>query len=135
MLYRLFADVVVLCHLGFIVFVLAGGLLVLRWKRLAWAHVPSITWGMSTEFFGLWCPLTPLENWLRESSGGARYEVGFIEHYIMPIVYPEGLTREMQIAMGSLALLVNGLIYGILCRKVLRARARNSSGAKDQGTR
>ena len=122
MLYGLLADSVVLFHLVFILFVLFGGLLVLKWRRVAWVHVPASVWGVLNELLGWWCPLTPLENWLRENSGRPGYETGFIEHYILPIVYPDQLTREIQIVLGGLVLLINGLIYGVLLRRVLRAR-------------
>jgi len=128
MLYRLLADFVVLFHFVFIVFVLVGGLLACRWKRLAWVHLPSTVWGVLNEVFGLWCPLTPLENWLRETGGGARYQAGFIEHYIMPIVYPAGLTREIQIVMGSVVVVLNGVIYGVLFRRALRRGGRRAGG-------
>ncbi len=127
MLYRFLADVVVCAHLAFIVFVLAGALLALKWRRVAWVHIPSAVWGMSTEFFGLWCPLTPLENWLRLNGGGARYEASFIEHYIMPIVYPAELTRGLQIAFGGAALVANAALYWIVSRRAA-SKARNENG-------
>ena len=122
MFYRLLADFVVLFHFVFILFVLSGGLLVLRWRRLAWVHAPSSAWGISTELFGWWCPLTPLENWLRENSGRSGYDTGFIEHYIMPFVYPTGLTREVQLFLGGAVLLINGVIYGVLVHQVFQER-------------
>ena len=122
MFYRLLADFVVLFHFVFILFVLSGGLLVLRWRRLAWVHAPSSAWGISTELFGWWCPLTPLENWLRENSGRSGYDTGFIEHYIMPIVYPTGLTREVQLFLGGAVLLINGVIYGVLVHRFFQER-------------
>jgi hypothetical protein len=127
MLYRFLADVVVCAHLAFIVFVLAGALLALRWRKVAWVHVPSAAWGMSTEFFGLWCPLTPLENWLRLSGGGAAYDAGFIEHYIMPIVYPAHLTRGFQILFGSVALAANAALYWFVSRRAT-SKERNENG-------
>ncbi len=122
MLYKLLANFVVVFHLVFILFVLFGGLLVLKWRRLAWIHAPASAWGMSTELFGWWCPLTPLENWLRENGGRAGYDTGFIEHYIMPVVYPPGLTREVQIVLGGAVLLINGVIYGVLARQEFERR-------------
>jgi hypothetical protein len=112
---RLLADFVVVFHFLFIVFVVAGGLLVLRWPRVALVHVPSALWGLSTEFFGWWCPLTPLENWLRLRGGGTGYDVGFIEHYLLPVIYPANLTREVQIVMGSVVLALNLAIYFVVC--------------------
>jgi hypothetical protein len=133
MLYRLFADIVVCLHLAFIVFVVTGALLALKWRRIAWVHIPSAVWGMLTEFFGLWCPLTPMENWLRLNGGGARYEASFIEHYIMPIIYPTELTRGLQIAFGALVLVINGAVYWTLGRRWLGRRDR-CDGATRSGT-
>jgi hypothetical protein len=84
--------------------------------------VPSFVWGASTELFGWWCPLTPLENWLRGESGRAGYETGFIEHYIMPIVYPVDLTRETQMVLGGAVLLLNGVIYGVIIARAFGKR-------------
>jgi hypothetical protein len=128
MLYRLLADGVLVIHLVFIVFVVSGGLLLLKWRRLAWVHAPSMTWGVLNEFFGWWCPLTPLENWLRVMGGAAGYSGGFIEHYVMPVVYPADLTRGLQIAFATVVVMINGLIYGILCRKLLKAGKLSPSG-------
>jgi hypothetical protein len=105
------ADAVVLVHLGFVVSVVAGGLLVLRWGRLAWVHLPVALWGAGISLGGGLCPLTPLENWLREQGGGARYAGGFIEHYMLPVLYPVALTREVQIAAGVFVLALNALLY------------------------
>ena len=123
MITRFFADVIVLVHLAFILFVAAGGLLVLRWPRLAWVHVPAVAWGALIELAGWICPLTPLENWLRASAGDAAYAGGFIDRYIMPIVYPAGLTRGMQLALGTAVIAVNLVVYGSL---VLRRKRMSS---------
>lgn len=127
MLNRMLADFVVLVHLAFILFVLFGGLLVLKWKRLAWAHLPALVWGASIEFIGWWCPLTPLENALRRGGGGTTYHSGFIEHYVLPIIYPPGLTREVQIVLGTLVLLVNAAVYGWLWRRGRTAGSNRTS--------
>lgn len=100
MSYRLLADAVLLLHLAFILFVVGGGLFLGRWPRLPWLHVPAVAWGVTIELCGCICPLTPLENRLRLLGGEAGYPGGFVEHYLWPIVYPEGLTREWQIALG-----------------------------------
>jgi uncharacterized protein DUF2784 len=105
------ADTVVLVHLAFVMFVIAGGVLVLRWPRLAWAHVPAALWGAAIALGGWICPLTPLENWLRVRGGGAPYATGFIEHHVMPVLYPVALTREVQVAAGILVLALNALLY------------------------
>ena len=121
---RFAADVVVLVHLAFILFVAAGGLLVLRWPRLAWMHVPAIIWGALIEFAGWICPLTPLENRLRAAAGEAAYSGGFIDRYIMPIVYPAGLTRGMQLALGVAVIAVNLVIYGRLALRIYQRVSR-----------
>jgi hypothetical protein len=114
MLAALAADGVVVLHFAFILFVVAGGLLVLRWPRLAWLHLPVVAWGAGVEFVGWICPLTPLENRLRRAAGEAGYAQGFIEHYLLPLIYPAGLAREIQIALGLFVLGVNALGYGYL---------------------
>lgn len=111
MLYRVLADLVVLAHLAFIVFALLGGMLALHWRWMPWAHLPAALWGALVEFFGWFCPLTPLENSLRLASGTAGYSGGFIEHYIIPIIYPAELTREVQVFLGLAVLAVNLAIY------------------------
>ncbi|MFT3850926.1 MAG: DUF2784 domain-containing protein [Propionivibrio sp.] len=100
MIARVLADAVLLMHLAFIVFVVAGGLFLRRWPRLPWLHLPAVLWGVSIELSGGICPLTPLENDLRRLGGEAGYAGGFVDHYLLPIVYPRGLTREWQIALG-----------------------------------
>jgi hypothetical protein len=118
MFYRLMADFIVLVHFGFVLFVIFGGLLVLKWRRLIWIHLPCVLWSVLNEFFGWLCPLTPLENWLREAEDGAGYQTSFVEHYIVPILYPEALTREIQIILGLTVVAVNMGIYGWLwCRR------------------
>lgn len=111
MIYGWLADAVLLAHLGFIVFVVLGGLLAGRRPWLAWLHVPAALWGMATEFFGMVCPLTPLENRLRRLAGEAGYPGGFIEHYLTAAIYPQELTREHQFWLGAFALLVNLAVY------------------------
>ena len=114
MVARLLADTVVLLHLGFIVFVAFGGFLAFRWPKAAWLHVPAVVWGALVELAGRICPLTPLENRLRLAAGEDAYAGGFIERYIMPIVYPSGLTRELQIALGLVVIVGNLAVYGWL---------------------
>jgi len=111
MTYRVLAETVVLAHFVFVLFVIVGGLLVLRWPRVAWAHVPAAAWGVLVEWSGWVCPLTPLEDWLRVKAGGVSYEGGFIAHSLMPVLYPVGLTRERQPVLGVVVVVVNGLIY------------------------
>ena len=121
MVFRLLADLTVLIHLGFVAFVVLGGLLVVRWPLLAWLHLPAAAWGAWVELAGWVCPLTPLENWLRTQGGGNAYTGGFIEFYLMPLLYPASLSREVQYALGAVVLLVNAVIYAAVLRR--RARA------------
>lgn len=114
MIYRALADLVLVIHLAFVLFVVLGGLLVLRRPRLAFIHIPAAIWGILIEYSGWICPLTPLENSFRRSGGEAGYSGGFIEHYIEPALYPAGLTRGAQIVLGSLALVVNLTAYGLV---------------------
>ena len=112
MIYRLTADFVVLIHLAFILFAAFGGLLVLKYHRCSLIHIPALVWAVLISFAGWVCPLTPLENWLRERGGLLGYETSFIEHYILPVIYPGELTRSMQIFFGLLVLVINLVIYG-----------------------
>ena len=122
MLYRLLAELVLLVHLGFIVFVVAGALLVLRWPRLAWLHLPAAAWGALIEFSGWECPLTPLENWLRSRGGEAGYAGGFIEHYLVSLIYPGALTRGMQFLLGGAVVLLNVGLYAVVIRRARRGQ-------------
>ncbi|WP_122864342.1 DUF2784 domain-containing protein [Pseudomonas viridiflava] len=114
MIFRLAADAVVTFHLLFILFVLLGGLLVLRWPWAALLHLPAMTWGAAVEFLHLYCPLTPLENALRSRAGDQGYDGGFIEHYLIPLIYPVGLTPQIQLWLGGIVLLINASVYGAL---------------------
>ena len=105
------ADLVVALHFAFVLFVGLGGLLVLRWRRVAWRHVPAAVWGVWIEFSGRICPLTPLENQYRRLGGEAGYSGGFIEHYILPMLYPHGLTRTMQVVLGVAVAAFNVWLY------------------------
>lgn len=113
MLYRLAADALVLLHLGFILFVVGGGFLAWRWRKLVWIHVPVAMWGALIEFAGWVCPLTPWENDLRRMAGGVGYEGGFIEHYLVPVLYPPGLTVGTQIVLGVFVVVINGFAYAV----------------------
>jgi hypothetical protein len=120
--YRLLADLVLVVHLAFVMFVVLGGLLVLRWPRVAWVHVPVALYGAVIEFVGFICPLTPLEIWLRRLGGQAGYEGGFIEHYVTAAIYPTGLTREIQLALGLGVLVLNAIVYAMVWRRRKRSR-------------
>jgi Protein of Unknown function (DUF2784) len=117
MLNLMLADLLVAIHFGFILFVIFGGVLVIRRRILIWLHIPAAIWGALIEFVGWICPLTYWENDLRAASGGG-YASGFIEHYIIPILYPSGLTREIQFSLGIIVILINLLVYRKLFAKV-----------------
>jgi hypothetical protein len=117
------ADLLVVLHLVFIVFVITGGFLALKWRRLIWAHMPCALWGATIEFTGWICPLTPLENRLRRAAGAQGYEGGFIDHYIVPVVYPAGLTHDLQIWLGVGVVVLNAVAYTLVWRR-WRRRAR-----------
>jgi hypothetical protein len=114
------ADFVVGFHLGFVLFVVLGGLLVLRWPWVAWLHLPAAVWGALIEFAGWVCPLTPLENRLRRATGTAEYAGGFVEHYLLPVLYPVGLTRGAQYLLGACVVVVNAAVYWWVFRRVRR---------------
>jgi hypothetical protein len=103
--------VVVIAHLAFVAFVVAGGVLALRWPRVAWLHVPAAIWGTLITLVGFTCPLTPLENWLRVQAGGHAYQTGFLEHHLLPILYPVTMTRGLQVATGAFVVAVNVIVY------------------------
>ena len=118
--YRLAADAVVLAHGAFILFAVFGGLLALRWRWLALLHLPAAAWAVFIEATGRICPLTPLEVSLRIAAGDAGYDGGFVEHYLIPIIYPAGLTRGVQFALAALVLVVNLAVYAAVLRRSLR---------------
>jgi hypothetical protein len=126
MLARLAADAVVLFHLGFILFVVLGGLLALKWPKAVWVHMPAAVWGAFIEFSGWICPLTPLENRLRAAGGSPGFSGGFIDHYVMPVVYPAGLTRGLQVVLGVAVVAVNAGVYGVLLVRRLRQKAEHA---------
>ena len=118
--YRALADLVVVLHFAFVLFTVLGGLFVFRWRWFPWIHLPAAMWGGFVEVTGRVCPLTVLENWLRRAGGGTGYERDFIERYVVPIVYPPGLTREIQLALGAIVVVVNGAIYFTALRHMAR---------------
>jgi Protein of Unknown function (DUF2784) len=125
--YRLLADTVVVIHFGFVLFVVLGGLLVLRWKRAAWVHLPCAAWGALIEFGGWICPLTPLEQNLRALGREPGYAGGFVEHYIVSLMYPAGLTRWMQVLIGLFVIAVNAFVYWRAFGRHRRREARTAS--------
>jgi hypothetical protein len=122
MLYRVAADAVVFLHLVFIVFVVFGGVLVLRWRWLMALHLPAVAWGAVVELLHLYCPLTPLENALRERAGEQGYSGDFVEHYLIPLIYPSGLTPQIQLWLGAVVVLINLGVYGGLATRWWRRR-------------
>ncbi len=127
--YRVMAGVVLVAHLAFVVFVVLGGFLVLRWRGLAWVHVPVALWGGAIVITGFTCPLTPLENRLQRLGGRAGYQGGFIEHYVTSALYPAGLTRETQIVLGALVLALNLAVYWRVVALSRRERERAATRA------
>lgn len=121
MIWRILADSVFLFHISFIVFVVIGGFLSIWWRWLPWVHLPAAAWGAAIELGGWICPLTPLENWLRQASGETGYPGDFIEHYLVKVIYPIGLTPDIQMYIGLGVLVINGVAYSI----VWRGRARS----------
>lgn len=129
MLSRLAADLLVLIHLGFIIFVIGGGLLVVKWRWACFFHLPAALWGALIEFQGWLCPLTPLELRLRRAAGEQGYAGGFIEHYLLPLIYPDTLTRDIQWVLGFFVITVNLAVYGwVLARMVSRKKAGPDKG-------
>ena len=125
MLYGVAADLLVVVHLAFVGFVVLGGFAVRRWPRLAWVHLPAVAWGVGIELAGTICPLTPVEQWLRMEAGAAGYEGDFIAHYLLPVLYPAGLTRAAQLVLGVLAGGINVAAYWWWLRAPLSGRRRH----------
>ena len=133
MTYGLLADLVLVAHLAFLLFVVLGGLFLIRWPRVAWIHVPCAIWGVFIEFAGIICPVTTLENTLRHRGGETGFAGGFIEHYITAALYPAGLTRGVQVALGAFAVAVNVVVYWrVLARRAAsRPKSRNGHLRQD----
>ncbi|MBN2521871.1 MAG: DUF2784 domain-containing protein [Bacteroidales bacterium] len=132
MVYNFLSNLVVFLHLLFILFVCLGAFLVIKWPRIVWIHIPFALWGIVVEYFNMLCPLTPLENYFRKMSGGNTYETDFIERYIVPLIYPETLTRNLQFVLGSIVIVLNFAIYGFILYK--RIKKRSKSVSKKSGT-
>ena len=115
--YRILADAVVVVHLVFIIFVLLGGLIAIKWRYLGLLHIPAVLWAAWVEFQGWICPLTPLENWFRQQAGMGEYPNSFIDQYLVPIIYPAGLNREWQMILGTLVIILNVTIYAWVWRR------------------
>ena len=122
MIYRVLADALVAIHLGFVLFVVLGGLLAVRWPRAALVHLPAAAWGAYISLTAGVCPLTPLENRLRRMGGEAGYEGSFIEHYVVPVLYPSQLTPTHQIVLGAAVIVVNVVVYAWAVNRWRRSR-------------
>lgn len=129
MAFRALADLVLTLHFAFVLFVVLGGLLALRWPKVARIHVPVALYGALIEFAGFVCPFTPLENYFRQRGGEAGYGGGFIDHYITATIYPEGLTRSVQYALGASVLILNAIVYTIWWRRQRRAHQQVNGDA------
>jgi hypothetical protein len=131
MMYRILAELVLIIHFCFVLFVVLGGLLVLRWPSILWLHLPAFMWGILVQCFFWACPLTPLENWFRCSGGEVEYSGGFVEHYISAILYAN-VSREFQAMLGLLLIGVNVLVYSLVFirrRRRIRGDSRSTSAA------
>lgn len=133
MIRSLLADLLLAFHAGFVVFVVLGGLLTLRWPRAAWVHIPCALWGSWVVLAGWICPITPLENALRRAAGEAGYAGGFLDHWVRLVIYPPGLTRGVQVALGVAAVVFNVAVYAWAWRRwrVRRRGARGSAAPPD----
>lgn len=116
MLYSFLSAATVIFHALFVLFVVFGGFLVVRWRRLAWLHVPTAIWGVVIELAGWVCPLTPLENYFRARAGEGAYRGGFVEHYVIPVLYPGDLTQRTQVLLATFVIVVNAVAYALVLR-------------------
>lgn len=131
-MFRALADLTVGIHLAFVAFVVLGGLLVMRRRWVAALHLPAAGWGVWIELTGGICPLTPLENHLRARGGGAVYDESFVERYLLPVLYPDALTRELQFVLAALVIVVNAAVYtAVLAERRRTTPPRRSSGSRD----
>jgi hypothetical protein len=126
MRYSVAADALVIAHLAFIMFVMLGGLLLLKWPRLIYLHLPAVAWGTLVELRGWLCPLTPLEQHYRTLAGETGYSDSFVEHYLLPLIYPAGLTRDVQTLLAMCVITINLVIYAVIYVKYQRNSRRKS---------
>ena len=122
MLYRLAADLMLVLHFGFIAFVVVGAVGIMRWPKLAWLHVPAAAWGAWIEISGGICPLTTLENRFRLSAGEEGYATSFVEYYLLPVIYPGGLTRTVQLVLAAAVIITNVSLYTYVLRRARKTR-------------
>jgi hypothetical protein len=121
-MYQFIADFILVVHLAFIAFVLAGGLLLLRWPRLFWLHLPAVSWTVFVELTGGVCPLTPLENYFRALGRGDVFQGDFVGRYLLPLVYPAALTPSIQAVLAGVVILINFIFYAVIIRIHSKAR-------------
>jgi hypothetical protein len=133
MVWRLLADLLVAFHLCFVLFVVLGGLLALRWPRATFLHLPAALWGAGIEFLAGICPLTPLENHLRQRGGQSGYSGGFVDHYLLPVLYPAGLTTDIQLVLGAFVVALNAVVYAVVWRRWRRLRGPLPRAAGSSG--
>ncbi len=126
MICRFMADATLVVHLLFIVFAVVGAFTALRWRFLIWVHLPCALWAVAIEWGGWICPLTPLEGFFRRCAGQAGYAGGFVQQYLLPVIYPPNLTRDIQIGLGIVVLMINLLAYGLVVRRTRRKGRRPS---------
>ncbi len=124
--YHALANFVLVVHFVFIIFVVAGGFLALRWRWAPLLHLPAVVWGVSVELSGGVCPLTPVENALRRAAGVSEYAGGFLEQYLVPVIYPSNLSRSLQVVLAALAVLSNTLVYAFVFWRRRQAGGRRA---------
>jgi hypothetical protein len=130
MIYIIAANAILILHLGFVCFVVLGGLLILKWRRLIFLHLPAAVWGALIEYRGWICPLTPLEQHLRQAGDQAGYSGGFVEHYLLTLLYPDYLDRKMQLILGTFVVAVNLVVYSWIFKRWRRARQADTANRK-----
>ena len=133
MRYRIAAELVLVLHFGFVLFVALGGLLVLRWRALLWPHLAGVAWGVMVQCANWTCPLTPLENWFRRLGGEAGYAGGFVEHYIRAVLYPEQLTYSFRASLGVLLVVLNAVVYSYFLLRTRRDAGAAAGAAPGAG--
>lgn len=129
-MYQIIADMVLLVHFAFIAFVLFGGLLLLRWPRLVWLHLPAIIWAVFIEMTAWLCPLTPLENYFRALAGSGLYHGDFVARYFLPLIYPAGLTPALQLVLAGAVIVINGIVYSVIIWMRCRAHKAERHSAR-----
>ncbi len=130
MVYTLLTGLVLVTHLAFVLFAALGGLLALRWRMTPWLHLPAVGWASFVEISGRVCPLTPLENTFRRAAGEAGYDGGFLDYYLVSLLYPDTLTRPTQVTLAAVLLLVNLGVYALVWRRAVHRRAARQPGAE-----